>query len=171
MTDTDRFRLLFGPYRLPRFRYGGTLRCELRGDLVVTGLTDAPVPCPVGRRPGRGGRGRSLVVCGDLARAVRRESAQAVAFHWGATAQTVTVWRRALGVGPTTEGKSRLRSGYAGEPWAQEARARAQARAGDPARRAKIAAAKRGRPRPPHVGRPGGVQILDLADSVGRTGW
>jgi hypothetical protein len=56
MTDADRFRLLFGPYRLPRFRYGGALRCELRGELVVTGLTDAPVPWPVGRRPGRGGR-------------------------------------------------------------------------------------------------------------------
>jgi hypothetical protein len=52
MTDADRFKLLFGPYRTPRFRYGGTLRCELRGDLVVTGLTDAPVPWPLGKRRG-----------------------------------------------------------------------------------------------------------------------
>ena len=56
MTDADRLKLLFGPYRAPRFRRGGTLRCELRGDLVVTGLTDAAIPWPLGRRPGRNER-------------------------------------------------------------------------------------------------------------------
>jgi len=44
MTDADRFKLLFGPYRTPHFDYGDTLRCELRGELFVTDLTDSPVP-------------------------------------------------------------------------------------------------------------------------------
>jgi hypothetical protein len=43
MTDAGRFKLRFGPYRTPRFRYGGALRCELRGELVVCGLTNMPV--------------------------------------------------------------------------------------------------------------------------------
>ena len=79
MAGAGRFKHRFGPYRTPRFRYGGTLRCELRGELVVTGLTDAPVPWPLGRRPGRSVRAGSLVLCGDLAEAVRRESALAPA--------------------------------------------------------------------------------------------
>jgi hypothetical protein len=44
-----------------------------------------------------------------------------------------------------------LRSAYSHEPWAVEARAKAHAKAGDPARREKIAAARRGKPRLPHV--------------------
>jgi hypothetical protein len=151
MTDADRFRLLHGPYRTPRFRYGHTLRCELRGELVVTGLTDAPVPWPLGRRPGKSVRARSLVLCGDLADAVRRESATAVAYHWGITAQTVTRWRQALGVGHVNEGTHRLRSDLAYEPGPTAGREKGQAKNSDPGRRAKIAAAKRGKPRPPHV--------------------
>lgn len=30
MTETDRFRLLFGPYRTPRFRYGHIVIDEAR---------------------------------------------------------------------------------------------------------------------------------------------
>jgi hypothetical protein len=151
MTDADRVKLLHGPYRAPRFRYGGTLRCELRGELVVTGLTDAPVPWPLGRRLGRNERARSLVLCGDLAEAVRRESATAVAYHWGVTAQTVTRWRKALGVGHVTEGTHRLRSDLAYEHGPTAGREKGQARNCDPTRRAKIAAARRGKPRPRHV--------------------
>jgi hypothetical protein len=106
MTDADRCKLHFGPYRTPRFRYGGTLRCELRGELVVTGLTDALVPWPLGRRPGRNERARSLILTGDLVMAVRRESATAVAHHFGVTAQTVSLWRSALGVGPSPRART-----------------------------------------------------------------
>ncbi len=94
---------LLGTYPTPRFAYGLTLTCEVRGEVVATGLTNAPIPWPVGKRPG--GRGRGLVVCGGLAAAVRREAVAAVAYWWGVTAQTVTRWRGALGVGPYTEGK------------------------------------------------------------------
>jgi hypothetical protein len=151
MTDAERVKLLHGPYRTPRFRYGGVLRCELRGELVVTGLTDAPIQWPLGRRPGRNERARSLILCGDLAEAVRRESATAVAYHFGVTAQTVSLWRRALGVGHVNEGTHRLRSDLAYEPGPTAGREKGQAKNSDTARRAKIAAAKRGKPRPPHV--------------------
>jgi hypothetical protein len=142
----DRLRPLPPPIRplppLP-FRYGKAVFCEVRGEVVICGLSDAPIPWPVGKR--------GLVVYGGLAKAVRRESAQAVAHWWGVTPQTVWVWRKALGVGPVTEGTRRLKHDYALEPGITAARARAQAKARDPARRAKIAAARRGKPRPRHV--------------------
>jgi hypothetical protein len=74
-----------------------------------------------------------------------------VAYWWGVTPQTITKWRKALGVAATTEGTSRLRSRHAHEPWADEARRLAWAKARDPERRAKISAAKKGKPKPPHV--------------------
>jgi hypothetical protein len=146
MNDADRYRLL-GTYRTPRFRYGDTTHCEVRGELVLVGLSTAPIPWPVGRR----GSAKSLVVFGGLAEAVRRESAVAVCHWWGVTAQTVTKWRRALGVGPVTEGTHRLKSVNALQPAIAAAREKARARARDPERRARIAAARRGRPRPSHV--------------------
>jgi hypothetical protein len=78
MRDADRSRLLFGPYRTPRCRVGQRVRCLARGAVTVHALTDAPIPWPVGKR----GRALSLVLCGDLARAVRRESVVAVAHWW-----------------------------------------------------------------------------------------
>jgi hypothetical protein len=144
--DAERFRLL-GKYKTPKVRYGRRARSLVRGEVTVCGLTDALIPWPIGAK-----HAKCLVVYGDLARAVRRESNQAVAYWWGITPQTVTIWRKALGVEPSTAGTSRLRRDYAKEPWAREAIARAQGKAQDPDRRAKIAAAKRGKPRPAHVG-------------------
>jgi hypothetical protein len=60
-------------------------------------------------------------------------------------------WRKALGIGPLTEGTSWLYREYTKEPWAVEARAKAHAKARDPERCRKIAEAKRGKPRPRHV--------------------
>jgi hypothetical protein len=140
MKDRDRFRLL-GSYRTPRIRYGRTVRCAVRGEVEVVGLHEAPVPWPIGKR----GRAKSLVVFKDLARAVRRESEAAVAHHWGVDKQTVGKWRKALGVGRVTEGTSRLLSTHAQEPAVVAGLKRAQAKSGDPARRAKLAAAMRGK--------------------------
>jgi hypothetical protein len=64
------------------------------------------------------------------------------------TAQSVTKWRKAPGGGPVTEGTHRLKSENAMQPAIVAARAKAHAKARDPVRRAKIAAAKRGKPRP-----------------------
>jgi hypothetical protein len=62
MDDAERFRLL-GKYRTPRFRIGRKVVCEVRGQVVITGMTDAPIPWPIAK----GGRGRhSLVVYKDL---------------------------------------------------------------------------------------------------------
>ncbi|HKB38356.1 MAG TPA: hypothetical protein VKD72_18075 [Gemmataceae bacterium] len=54
MTDDDRFRLLFGPYRTPVFKYGDDAFCELRGDVILCGLTDAPIPGPTGKNRAAG---------------------------------------------------------------------------------------------------------------------
>jgi hypothetical protein len=40
MEDAERFRLL-GKYRTPRFRIGQSMRCQVRGEMVSTGMTDA----------------------------------------------------------------------------------------------------------------------------------
>ena len=56
MTDDDRFRLLFGPYRTPVFRYGDDAFCELRGDVILCGLTDALIPWPTGKKRQKGSR-------------------------------------------------------------------------------------------------------------------
>jgi hypothetical protein len=41
MDDSERFRLL-RKYRTPRFGIGRTDLCEVRGEMVITGITDAP---------------------------------------------------------------------------------------------------------------------------------
>jgi hypothetical protein len=57
MDDADRFRLI-GTYRTPRFRIGQRVRCLVRGEVIITGMTDTPITWPIGKV----GRGRSLVV-------------------------------------------------------------------------------------------------------------
>src|SRR4051812_26351998 len=135
MDESERFRLL-GKYRTPRFRLGQTVRCAVRGEVVVADLSDGPIPWPVGRR----GPNKALVVYKGLAQAVRRESALAVAHWWGVHRQTVWAWRKALGVGPSTEGTARMHHDWGLQPHAARGREAARARARDPARREKIAA-------------------------------
>jgi hypothetical protein len=102
----EKCRLLHGPYHAPRCQLGKRLRCRIRGRVVVKRISAGPISWPQTII----GRAKSFILCGDLVRAVRRESELAVAYWWGVTAQTVWVWRKALGVGATTEGTSRLRS-------------------------------------------------------------
>jgi hypothetical protein len=147
MEDADRFRLL-GKYRTPRFRIGRTVFCEVRGEMVITGVTDAPIPWPVGKR----GRGRhTLIVYKDLAKAVRRESELAICHWWGVCTTTVWKWRKALGVGFSNEGTHRLLHDNALQPAIVAAFAKAHSMARDPERCRKIAEARRGKPRPQHV--------------------
>jgi hypothetical protein len=147
VTDADRFRLLFGPYRTPRLRYGKAVFCEVRGEVTICGLSDALIPWPVGKR----GRAKSLVVYGDLAEAVRRESNQAVCHWWGVTPQTVTKWRGALDVGPVTAGTSRLLGAYFADGHGQVMIEKSVARCRDPEVRARMAAPRKGKPPPRHV--------------------
>ena len=149
MDDADRFRLL-GRYRTPRFRVGRRVRCLVRGEVEIAGVHDGPIPWPVCKTARR----HALVVYAGLARALRQEAALAVARWWGVGHFTVSKRRKELGVGATTEGTSRLRSAYCDEPWFVAAREKSVAKAGDPARREKIAAARRGKPRPWRVMEP-----------------
>ena len=75
----------------------------------------------------------------------------AVCHWWGVTPQTVTKWRKALGVRMVTDGTFALRSERASEADFEAIRASAHAKHRDPARNAKIAAERKGKPRPRHV--------------------
>src|SRR5262245_16647749 len=97
---------LLGSYSAPAFRYGEEVEDERRGTVRVVGLSSAPIPWPGGQQ----GRRKTLILYGALADAVRRESAAAVAHHWGVGHDTVWKWRKALGVGQMTEGTRRLKS-------------------------------------------------------------
>ncbi len=93
--------LLHPPYRAPRVRPGEQLYCEHHAaDVLVAGTTDAPIPWPAYAHL----RGLTPILTGDLARAVRLESVQAVAYWWGVSRDTVRRWRKKLGVGRFNEG-------------------------------------------------------------------
>jgi hypothetical protein len=147
MPSVNRHKLHFGPYRTPRFKYGANVDCEVRGEVTIVKLSDGRIPWPVGKTH----RATSLVLYKDLARAVRREAACTVRYWWGVGASTVSKWRRVLGVPPMNEGDRRLKSEHAKGPSGKLARKKAVAKARDPVRRVKIAAAKRGKPRPQRV--------------------
>jgi hypothetical protein len=115
----------------------------------IVGLSDAPIPWPVGQLL-KGGRRPALILYGDLAEAVRRESAEAVMHFWGVKHVTVWQWRKALGVPQYNEGTTALKVEVL-SPLLDEIRPAAVAVAGSAERREKIAASKRGKPRPPHV--------------------
>src|SRR5262245_31583628 len=99
---------LLGRYATPAFRYGDVVTCEMRGEVTIVGLREAPIPWPLGKKKGQ--RVRGLVLYAGLADAVRRESVAAIRHWWRVGTDTAWKWRKALGVGPTTEGTSRLRA-------------------------------------------------------------
>jgi transposase-like protein len=110
------------------------LECEALGrEVVVGGMHDSPIPWPYRYQQGP----HSLILCGDLVRAVQAESEKAVAHHWGVSPSTVYLWRKALGVGKWTEGTTRLILGAIerGREASRSAESRAKmskARAGKP---------------------------------------
>ena len=91
MHPRDRVKLLLGPYLPPRTRPGRSLVCHLRGKVTVRSISDAPIqwPCTwrhaIDRRP-------SIILCGDLVRAVRTESAAPIMYHWGVGHSTLAKW-------------------------------------------------------------------------------
>jgi hypothetical protein len=68
MDDAKRFRLRFGRYRTPRFRYGAKVEDARRGRVKIVGITDAPIPWPIGMKRG----GKSPVLYGALTRGPAR---------------------------------------------------------------------------------------------------
>ncbi len=150
MHPSSRFALLHGPYRAPRCRIGGYLECAIRGRVQVRAMSDGRIQWPMTQRRTGGGK-RFLILCGDLVRAIQQESATAVCYWWGVTPQTVTVWRKALGVPQHNAGTLDLHRRWMPDRIDEETRERAHEAARSPEARAKIAAAKKGKRRPRHV--------------------
>jgi hypothetical protein len=148
MIDSERFKLLYGPYVAPKCGLGDKLPCEYKGrEVTVKGMTDAPIQWPCARR----NRNASPILCGDLIRAVRTESVMAVAQHWGVGRSVVWRWRRALDVGPMTNGSRRLRIEYAVETLTPEVRAKAREAMHSEKVRAKLSALRKGRKQHPNT--------------------
>ena len=141
----ERVKLLFGPYRQPRCRLGNKLFCEIRGWVSVKRISDGRTPWPQTIV----GRNRTYILCGDLVKAVQKESALAICYWWGVRPATVRKWRRAIDVGPTTEGTRRLLSLFAHEHLDGEVRELATKRANSPEANAKKSAARIGKPMHP----------------------
>jgi hypothetical protein len=92
------------PYHLPHVLVGDRLHDELLGaDTDVAALAKLPIGVWPMRRRHIGGL-LVPILAADLARAVRTESAQAVAYWWSVSRETVGRWRRALHVARMTEG-------------------------------------------------------------------
>lgn len=159
--DQSKPVLIAGPYIQPRVRVGTWLDDEIDGRLVVGGWTDAPLPWPRRKKTGR----PSLILTGELARAVRIESVEAICYWWGIGPTKVWMWRKALGVGRVTDGTRQLLQDRTGVPI--EASARGRAAAATPEGRAKMAETKRGVPAPLAV-RAG---LLRAANAPKPEGW
>jgi hypothetical protein len=136
---------LLGRYKTPRFRYGDVVLCELRGSVKIVGLTNARIPWP----KCRAGRAHAIILYGDLAEAVRRESVEAVKHWFGVGDDRVWKWRKALGVERENEGTRALLSRITPlTVQSSKARRRLKPALRSPERAAKIAAARLGKPMP-----------------------
>lgn len=108
MRRLDRFKLLHCPYRPPKVRRGSKLFCQIKGTVTVGGFRNAPIPWPYAKQ-----RGCPPILCGDIVRAIRRESRTAICHHFGVSREIVRRWRRALKVPVHTEGTRRLHGAIA----------------------------------------------------------
>src|SRR5262245_7099178 len=110
MTDRERHKLLFGPYRAPVLQNGDRAFCLARDcDVIISSWTDARIPWPRCRALETHGGGSGILVDETLAWAIRHESAAAIEYWWGASEITLIWWRKVLGVGRMdSEGSRRL---------------------------------------------------------------
>ncbi len=96
-------RFVDGPYLPPIVGIGGWIKCELRGELQVGGYSNALIPWPIAV-----GKAKQLVICGDFLRALKTESREAVAFHFGLSRALISQLRSKLGIERYTAGSYRL---------------------------------------------------------------
>lgn len=87
-------RFEFGVYQAPLVLVGDEIQCARFGCVLVVGWSEGPLRWPQCHINGP----RSLILFGDLERAVELESADAVAVAWGVSRLTVNRWRQALDV-------------------------------------------------------------------------
>lgn len=96
--------LVGGPYRAPDCKAGDQVEDLSLGPVEVAGFTDGPLPWPCRRQRGAA----TPLLTDELARAVRTESAYAVAYWWDVSRSKVGQWRAALGVKRVTAGTREL---------------------------------------------------------------
>lgn len=140
MQDEERFQLIGGPYKPPAVHVGQLVECSLRGPVVVRGWSPARISWPWYRvtMP-------ALILCGDLERAVRTESAWAIIHWWGISSATVTAWRKFLGVRIDNPGGLRLKRAWVPETLTEDQRDRGRALAHQPEPMAQMVATRRAR--------------------------
>jgi hypothetical protein len=98
MTEKDHVKLLYGPYTTPALKVGDRTFCLYRDDeVVIYDWSLGRMPWPLCYHVGTRACGKGILVDEELGRAIRMESATAIAYWWGVSAVTVTHWRRAIG--------------------------------------------------------------------------
>lgn len=140
----EKTRLRFGPYGPPKIKRGGYVVCAVRGKVKIYSWSHGRISWPRGKRGG-------ILFCGGLKKAIERESVTAVAHWWGVRRETVSCWRRLLGVPRMTEGTQGLLHEKSKELATPAWTKRMVALARKPAARAKIAAARQGKPMHPRT--------------------
>lgn len=124
------------------------LHDEVYGDVEVGGWSTGPIPWPRRKKAGR----HSLILCGDLIRAVRTESVAAIAWWFGVSETTVWKWRVTLGVDINNNaGTQRLYKLLITEKLTPEVSARGREAARSPEAIDRQRRAKRGRPSHPNT--------------------
>lgn len=144
----DNTLLIGGPYVPPAVRRADWLDDEIYGRVEVGGYSDGRIPWPKRKRTGKA----SLILCGDLIRAVKTESSLAIHHWFGVSVTTVWKWRKALGVEfDNCAGTQRLYRDYKPEKLPDEIAATGRETARTEAVRAKVSATKRGKSVPPQT--------------------
>src|SRR5437867_12477283 len=108
LPDAVRFQLLNGPYQPPKCKVGSWLNCRRRGHVKVVAISDGLIQWPMTQS--ETGGPRSLILCGDLVKAVRQESAVAIKHWWGVQHDLVRKWRKNVGVEHENEATKQLRA-------------------------------------------------------------
>jgi hypothetical protein len=126
-----RYKLHFGPYRTPRFKVGSVVQDKVRGRVKIIGVSNGRIPWPVAMNWTK----RVPIVYGGLAKALRLETLQAVAYWWGGSAERFRVLRRKLGIPMYTAGMALSRKRHAQTRTFRRMQRKAWANAGSPKRR------------------------------------
>lgn len=91
------FHFRMGPYQAPVVNIGGTLFDErTQANVMVAGMTDAPIPWPGFNYSTGRHEGLLPILCGDLVRAVCEEEELVVAHYWGVTRHMANEWKKAI---------------------------------------------------------------------------
>lgn len=158
------YTLIAGPYVAPSVKPGDILPDEIDGDAEVGGYSAGRIPWPRRKKTGR----HSLILCGDLVRAVKTESSEAIQHWFGVGAVTVWKWRLALGVDrQNNAGTQKLYRDLKQAKLTEERAAKGRQAAAAAESIKRMAAAKRGKPAHPNTK----AALLKAAKAPKPEGW